>query len=250
MTTVTKNNPIIIIPARMGASRFYGKPLQLINNVPMVIKIMKQAEAANIAKVVVATPDEEIANVVTKNKGTAVITSKNCTTGTDRIAEAINILDPNQEHNIVINLQGDLAIFDNEVLVSTWQALEKHSNFDIATPCTLITNETHINNPNTVKAVVSFFNNSNCGKGLYFTRSTCPYGKGDLYQHLGIYAYKRKALENFVKAAPSILEQRENLEQLRALELGLNIVVVKVNSVPLEVNTPEDLDIILKKLQT
>src|SRR5699024_6171022 len=123
---------------RMGASRFYGKPLQLINNVPMVIRIMKQAEAANIAKVVVTTPDEEIANIVTQNGGNVVITSKDCANGTERIAEAITTLDPNYKHNIVINLQGDLAVFNNEVLVSTLEALEKHQNFDIATPCVLI----------------------------------------------------------------------------------------------------------------
>lgn len=242
--------PIIIIPARMDASRFYGKPLKLINNLPMVIKIMKQAEESNIAEVVVATPDEEIAEVVKKYKGNVALTSKQCETGTDRIAEAINILDKNAtKYNVIINLQGDLAVFSNSVIVNTLSALNKYPEYDISTPCTLITNKELINNPNTVKAVVSFFeNNSNYGRGLYFTRSTCPYGEGELYQHLGIYAYKRNALDKFVSSAKSPLEKRENLEQLRALELGLKIIVAKIDSVPLEVNTKEDLDYILNQV--
>lgn len=239
--------PIIIIPARMDASRFYGKPLKLINNLPIVIKIMKQAEEANIAEVVVATPDEEIATVVKKYKGNVIITSKQCETGTDRIAEAINILDEkSNKYNVIVNLQGDLAIFNNNVIINTLSALNKYQEYDISTPCTLITNKELVHNQNTVKAVVSFFeDNSNYGRGLYFTRSTCPYGEGDLYQHLGVYAYKRNALDKFVSSNKSALEKRENLEQLRALELGLKIVVAKTDSIPLEVNTPEDLEYIL-----
>lgn len=240
--------PIIIIPTRMNASRFPGKPLQLINDEPIIIKILNQAKVVNLAPVVVATPDQEIIELVRQHGGEAILTNDSCKTGTDRIAEAVNKLDPErQKYDVVINLQGDLAIFDNEVLITTYNALKENPDYDIATPCTVIAHHRLFHNPHTVKAVISFFNPQQ-GRALYFTRSTCPHGDGELYQHLGVYAYKREALDKFVKAPKSPLEIRENLEQLRALEIGLKIVVTKIKTLPVELNTPEDLELILQCL--
>lgn len=274
------HNPIIIIPARMSASRFYGKPLEGVGGTPMVVKIMQKAQKLNQWRVVVATPDVIIKETVEAAGGEAVLTSPTCPSGTDRVFEAVNKLDPTKHHDIVVNLQGDLAVFDSKLLTVTTNTLIKHyKSYDIATPCALITKEAERTNPHTVKAVISFTAhnqlvapealkgqpeqspldpsaalNSAAGarlaKALYFTRSTTPYGDGELYQHFGIYAYKREALEAFVHAPKSALEMRENLEQLRALENNLSIVAALVNSTQiLEVNTPEDLERINQNLK-
>ncbi|MGV3278995.1 3-deoxy-manno-octulosonate cytidylyltransferase [Rickettsiales bacterium LUAb2] len=242
----SKFNPIIIIPARMGATRFPGKPLKLINDLPMVIKILKQAESTKLAKVLVAAGDQEIYDCVKEYGGEAILTDPNLPSGTDRVAAAIDLFDPSHNYNIIVNLQGDLAVFENEVIESSLLGLKNNPEYDISTVCTLIKEKRLINDPNTVKAVIAFTEANKYGTGLYFTRSTCPSGEGNLYQHLGVYAYKREALQKFVTLPVSELETRERLEQLRGLEAGLKFIVNVVNSAPLEVNTPEDLEYISK----
>lgn len=240
----------------MGASRFKGKPLQLINNTPMVVHIMKQAQKVDIAQVLVATPDEEIKNVVESYGGECVLTSFECETGTDRVAEAVSIIDPKQKYDVVINLQGDLAVFDSELLEATLTGLQRnYEHFDLATACTPITEHENIGNPNVVKAIISFqalmevqdsITKGDYAKLLYLTRAACPlpFKNTDYstYQHLGIFTYKRAALAKFVSSKPSTLELTESIELLRALELNMNVLaVVMTNSTLLEVNTPEDL---------
>lgn len=248
--------PIIAIPSRLAATRFPNKPMALVGGVPMVLKIFKQAQEADIAPVIVAAGDKEIYTLIKDNGGEAVLTDPDLPSGTDRVAAAVDQYDQDKKYNVVINLQGDLAIFNSDVLKACLHGFEydRENFYDIATVCTLIKDKALIDDPNTAKAVITFNENQSSsiyktGRALYFTRSTCPYGDGEFYQHLGVYAYRRNSLQKFINLPPSQLELREKLEQLRGLEAGFNFAITLVDHQPLEVNTLEDLVKINNKLR-
>lgn len=232
---------IILIPARLKATRLPDKPLADIHGAPMIVHVWRRAMAAESGRVVVATDSDEIAAAIRSAGGEAVMTRADHASGSDRIFEALNRVDPECEAEVVVNLQGDLPTLD-PMLVRTCIAPLAERGPDIATLAAEITNEDEKSNPNVVKIVGTALSSPNRLRALYFTRATAPYGEGPLYHHIGIYAYRRTALERFVSMPPSGLELREKLEQLRALEHGMRIDVSIVDTVPLGVDTPADLD--------
>jgi 3-deoxy-manno-octulosonate cytidylyltransferase (CMP-KDO synthetase) len=231
---------LILIPARLASTRLPGKPLADIAGQPMIVQVLRRAEEAALGPVVVATDDESIATAVDKAGGRAVMTRADHPSGSDRIFEALGIADPQGRAGIIVNVQGDLPTLNPADLAAALTPLADPA-VDIATLAAEITKPEERTNPNVVKVVGSHVESRRL-KALYFTRSTAPYGEGPLYHHIGLYAYRRAALERFVKLPPSPLEMREKLEQLRALEAGMRIDVSIVDSVPLGVDTPEDLE--------
>lgn len=237
-----KMNPIVIIPARMAATRLPNKPLLDIHGKPMILHVCDRALEADIGKVVVAAGDPEIYEVVKDAGLEAVLTDPKLPSGSDRIFQALKIADSQESHDIVINLQGDLPTID-PVLLSAILPPLKRQEVDISTLAAIIDNESEKDNSNIVKIVMSPDNQfENIGRALYFTRSRAPWGEGDLLHHIGIYAYKRLALEKFIKLKPSYLEKREKLEQLRALEYNMRIDVTVVDTIPIGVDTQNDLE--------
>jgi 3-deoxy-manno-octulosonate cytidylyltransferase (CMP-KDO synthetase) len=234
------NDVLVLIPARMAASRLPGKPLADIGGVPMIVHVLRRAEAAGIGKVVVATDSTEIAAAVEKHGGRAVLTRGDHVSGSDRIFEALGQVDPHGQIGIVINVQGDLPTLDSSDIVASLAPLAD-PKVDIATIAAVIREDEERTNPNVVKVVGTEIAPRRL-RALYFTRACAPYGDGALYHHIGLYAYRRAALAKFVGLAPSPLEKREKLEQLRALEAGMRIDVAVVDTVPLGVDTPDDLE--------
>jgi 3-deoxy-manno-octulosonate cytidylyltransferase (CMP-KDO synthetase) len=230
--------PVIIIPARMASTRLPGKPLADIGGVPMIVRVWARAMQAGVGPVIVAAAEAEIADAVERAGGHAVLTHPDLPSGSDRVFAALEGVDPEGRYDTVINCQGDLPDLDPAQLRAVLEALPGH---DISTLAAPITDEADRANPAVVKAVVAWEPGERKGKALYFSRATVPTGEGDHFYHVGIYAYRRAALARFVKLQPSPLELREKLEQLRALEAGMSIAVAKVDSVPLSVDTPEDL---------
>jgi 3-deoxy-manno-octulosonate cytidylyltransferase (CMP-KDO synthetase) len=231
---------LIIIPARMAATRLPGKPLADIAGQPMIVHVLRRAEAAGLGPVVVATDDETIATAVEKAGGRAIMTRADHVSGSDRIFEALELVDPEGRAKVVVNVQGDLPTLEGSDLRSA-VALLSNPAVDIGTLAAEIRKPEERTNPNVVKVVGSALT-PNRLRALYFTRATAPAGDGPLYHHIGLYAYRRAALARFVKLPPSPLELRERLEQLRAIEAGMRIDVAVVDSVPLGVDTPEDLE--------
>jgi 3-deoxy-manno-octulosonate cytidylyltransferase (CMP-KDO synthetase) len=234
-------SPILLIPARLASTRLPAKPLADIGGVPMIVRVLRQAEAAGLGPVAVAAGDAEIAAVVKAAGGQAVLTDPDLPSGSDRIHAALEKLDPQRRHDVVINLQGDLPALDPAQIRAVAMAL-KDSGADIATLAAQITDPSERDNPSVVKAVVAWDKDGMRGRALYFTRATAPTGDGPLFHHVGIYAYRRDALTRFVGLPPSPLEMREKLEQLRALEAHMSIAVARVDSVPLSVDTQADLE--------
>ena len=232
--------PILLIPARLAATRLPAKPLADIGGVPMIVRVMRQAMAAELGPVVVAAGEKEIVAVVEKAGGKAVLTDPALPSGSDRVHAALQAVDPQGRHDAVVNLQGDLPALDPEQIRAVMAALEE-SGADIATLAAEITDPAEHDNPHVVKAVVASRADGRLGRALYFTRSRAPSGEGPLFYHVGIYAYRRAALSRFVALPPSPLETREKLEQLRALEADMSIAVARVDSVPLSVDTQADL---------
>ena len=232
--------PILLIPARMASTRLPKKPLAEIGGVPMIVRVMRQAEAAGLGPVAVAAGEAEIVAAVEAAGGRAVLTDPGLPSGSDRIHAALELLDPQRRHDVVINLQGDLPALDPGQIRAVAAALAD-SGADIATLAAEITDPKERINPSVVKAVVAWRSDGRLGRALYFTRATAPSGDGPLFHHVGIYAFRRAALERFVALPPSPLEAREKLEQLRALEANMSIAVARVDSVPLSVDTLEDL---------
>lgn len=237
---MTETRTLVLIPARMAATRLPGKPLLDIAGLPMIVHVLRRAEAAQIGRIAVATDTPEIAAVVKAHGFEAVMTRADHPSGSDRIFEALGKLDPRGEAEIVVNLQGDFPTILPDNIRSVLGPLSDPA-VDIATLAAQIHTEEESANPNVVKAV-----GSPIGKGrlraLYFTRATAPYGDGPRYHHIGLYAYRRAALERFVSLPPSALEQQEKLEQLRALEAGMRIDIGVVDTVPRGVDTPADLE--------
>jgi 3-deoxy-manno-octulosonate cytidylyltransferase (CMP-KDO synthetase) len=233
------DNALILIPARMASTRLPGKPLAEIAGEPMIVHVLRRAEAAAIGPVVVATDSAAIAAAVDKCGGRAVMTSPGHASGSDRIYEALGRIDPDGRADIIVNVQGDLPTLAPAEIKAALAPLADPA-VDIATLAAEIEHEPDRTNPNVVKVVGSPVGPTRL-RALYFTRATAPHGAGPLYHHIGLYAYRRAALGRFVKLPPSPLEQREKLEQLRALEAGMRIDVAIVDTVPLGVDTPEDL---------
>lgn len=231
---------IVLIPARMAATRLPGKPLADLHGRPMIVHVWQRAVQANIGRVVVAVAEQEIANVIRQNGGEVVQTDPNLPSGSDRIYAALQQIDPQKDYQIVLNLQGDLPTIDPKALKQAVQLMEE-PHIDIATLGVKIVKEDDLHNTNIVKIAADIPAGYKRGRAVYFSRLPVPYGEGDYYHHIGIYCYRRLALQRFVAAAPTPLEKREKLEQLRALSLGLYIGVQIVDTLPLSVDTPADL---------
>ncbi|WVT73359.1 3-deoxy-manno-octulosonate cytidylyltransferase [Sinorhizobium chiapasense] len=240
MNRENSGKAIVLIPARMASTRLPGKPLADICGLPMIVQVATRAREADVGRVVVAVDDQQVFDVVRAAGFEAMMTRIDHQSGSDRIYEALLKADPDGEAEIVINVQGDLPTVEPASIRAALNPLENPGT-DIATLTVPITEEGEKTNPNIVKVVGSPLSESRL-RALYFTRATAPYGQGPLYHHIGLYAYRRRALERFVALQPSTLERRESLEQLRALEAGMRIDVEIVDSVPLGVDTPVELE--------
>lgn len=232
--------PLIVIPARMASTRLPGKPLASICGAPMIVQVWRRAVESGLGRVLVAAAEPEIVEAVTGAGGEALLTDPDLPSGSDRVWQAIERLDPEGRHQLILNVQGDLPTLDPALIRTAHEALLARGA-DISTLACEITRPEERTNPNVVKAVIALPPGARSGRALYFTRATAPSGDGPLYHHIGLYGYRRAALKHFVSLPPSPLELREKLEQLRALEAGLSIEVALVDTVPLGVDTPEDL---------
>jgi len=236
-----RSNPIVIIPARMASTRLPGKPLADIHGQPMIMHVWRRAMEADIGPVVVACAETEIADVVRDAGGEAVLTHPGHLSGSDRIYEALELFDSDGRHDLIVNLQGDLPTIDPATVGAALRPLAK-SAVDIATLATPIGDPAELGDPNVVKAVLSIAMGGQMGRAIYFSRLGVPWGDGAYYHHIGIYAYRRAALARFVGLPHGVIERRERLEQLRALENGMRIDAVIVGAIPQGVDTPEDLE--------
>ena len=234
-------NPIVIIPARMAATRLPGKPLADIGGLPMIVRVLRCAERAGAGPVAVAAGDAEIVEAVRAAGGRAVLTDPALPSGSDRILAALAVLDPDGRHDAVINLQGDMPFVGADVLSACAGLLADEPGCDIATVVAPEDSLDDRTNADVVKAVLALKPGAARGPALYFTRSTL-YGDAPIWRHIGIYGYRRAALEAFNAAPPSSLETREKLEQLRALEMGLSIWATVIDKPPISVDTPADLE--------
>jgi len=234
------SNPIVVVPARMSATRLPGKPLADIHGEPMIVHVWRRAVEAEVGPVIVATDAPEIARAIAAAGGVAVMTGSQHPSGTDRIAEALARHDPERRHDIVINVQGDLPTIDPASVHAATVPFADPA-VDMTTICAVIAREEEKTAPSVVKLIGSEIAPGRL-RCLYFTRATAPTGPGPLLHHIGLYGYRRAVLERIVALPPSPLEQREKLEQLRALEAGLRIDAMIVDTVPLGVDTPQDLD--------
>lgn len=236
-------NPIIMIPARMASTRLPNKPLADIHGKPMIVHVMERALESKLGRVVIACAEPEIKATIEKAGGEAVLTDPNLPSGSDRILAALDTIDAAHAYDAVINVQGDLPTIDPKLIKTAYDLLQDMT-VSIGTLGVVITEESQKTNPSVVKAVaeIDFSKDKKKGRALYFTRTTAPYGDGPLLHHIGLYTYKRRELEKFVAAPPSVLEKREKLEQLRALALGMRIEIAIADTIPLGVDTPEDLE--------
>ena len=245
-------NPIVVIPTRLAATRLPNKPLADIHGEPMIVHVWRRAVAAGVGPVLVACGESAIVDAITRAGGNAVLTRTDHPSGSDRVFEALERIDPEGLFDTVVNLQGDLPTIEKSAVHAVLAPLADPA-VDIGTIAATITVPAERTEPSVVKAVVGFADvppGSQGGSGgalriaraLYFSRATVPSGDGPLYHHIGIYAYRRAALARFVRLRPGVLERRERLEQLRALEAGMRIDVALVDTVPLGVDTPADLD--------
>jgi 3-deoxy-manno-octulosonate cytidylyltransferase (CMP-KDO synthetase) len=234
------SDPLVLIPARLGATRLPNKPLADIVGEPMIVHVWRRAREAGIGPVAVATDAPAIAEAVRRAGGEAVMTRGDHASGSDRIAEAVDKLDPEGRHDVVVNVQGDFPTIDPRAIAAAVSPLLDPA-VDLATLVYPIQREDEKTNPNVVKMVGTELSPGRF-RALYFTRATAPTGEGPLYHHIGVYAYRRRALQRFVSLPASPLELRERLEQLRALEAGMRIDAVVVDDVPFGVDTPEQLE--------
>jgi 3-deoxy-manno-octulosonate cytidylyltransferase (CMP-KDO synthetase) len=240
MNSGENDETLVLIPARMASTRLPNKPLADIAGLPMIVQVAKRAQEARVGRIIVAVDDQRTFDAVDAAGFEVVMTRMDHQSGSDRIFEALTKVDPEGRAKIVINVQGDLPTIDPQTIRAALRPLEDPA-VDIATLTVEIIDEHEKTNPNVVKVVGSPLSESRL-RALYFTRATAPHGEGPLYHHIGLYAYRRAALERFVTLQPSTLEKREKLEQLRALEAGMRIDVEVVTTVPLGVDTQADLD--------
>lgn len=233
--------PIILIPARMAATRLPGKPLADIDGTPMIVRVLRQAQAADIGPVAVAAGDAEIVEAVCAVGGQAVLTDPDLPSGSDRILAALQTLDPSGAHDVVINLQGDIPFLAPDVVKATARLLADQPSCDISTVMVAEADVAERSNPDIPKVVAAMQPDGASARALYFTRSVL-YGDAPVWLHHGVYGYRREALERFTAAPPSPLELRERLEQLRALELGMSIWAAVIDEAPISVDNPADLE--------
>ncbi len=240
MQNAVFDKTLVLIPARMASTRLPGKPLADIGGLPMIVQVARRAFAANLGRIIIAVDHDDIFKAVRAAGFEAVMTRVDHPSGSDRIFEALAACDPQGKAEFIINVQGDLPTIEPETIRAVFRPLEEAAT-DIATLAVEIRHDEEKTNPNVVKIVGSPLSDTRL-RALYFTRTTAPHGDGPLYHHIGLYAYRRAALARFVSLEPSVLEKRESLEQLRALEAGMRIDVEIVDSLPLGVDTPADLD--------
>ncbi|HEV2364461.1 MAG TPA: 3-deoxy-manno-octulosonate cytidylyltransferase [Caulobacteraceae bacterium] len=233
--------PLIVIPARMAASRLPGKPLAMIGEAPMIVRVLRCALAAGVGPVAVAAGDPEIVEAVRAAGGEAVLTDPALPSGSDRILAALGELDPHARHDRVINLQGDMPFVAADVLAACAATLEAEPACQLSTAVAAEASPADRANPEVVKAILADGPPGRPRRALYFTRSTL-FGEGPVWRHIGVYGWRREALARFAAAPPSPLEKRERLEQLRALEMGLSVFAAVVAAAPLSVDTPADLE--------
>jgi 3-deoxy-manno-octulosonate cytidylyltransferase (CMP-KDO synthetase) len=233
-------NPIVIIPARMAATRLPGKPLADIHGAPMIVHVWRRAIEADVGPVWVAADDLRVIEAVAAAGGKAVMTRLDHLSGSDRVFEALGAIDVADVHDVVVNIQGDLPTIERSVVRACLGPLADPS-VEIATLATPIRREQEKDDPNVVKAIATELDPTRL-RALYFTRARAPWGEGRLLHHIGLYAYRREALRRFVAIPPSALERREKLEQLRALEAGMRVDITLVDTAPLGVDAPEDLE--------
>jgi 3-deoxy-manno-octulosonate cytidylyltransferase (CMP-KDO synthetase) len=247
---------IILIPARMASTRLPNKPLVMVGGQPMIVQVWRRAVAAGLGDVVVACDGNEIAEVITKAGGQAVLTDPNLPSGSDRIYAALMRFDLEKKYDVVINLQGDMPTIDPAIIKKTAALLENPA-VDIGTLAAPIDNTRDVEDPAVVKVVVSRQSSVDSKKSLTtmdyglstghaVSFSRTAQGEPPYYHHIGIYAYRRAALEKFVSLPPSPLEQKEKLEQLRAMEAGMRIDVAIVDAAPIGVDTLETLEMARK----
>jgi 3-deoxy-manno-octulosonate cytidylyltransferase (CMP-KDO synthetase) len=233
------SDPLIVIPARMAATRLPNKPLADINGKPMIVHVWERAQESGVGPVIVATDSIDIAAAVEAAGGRAIMTSADHRSGSDRVHEAAEKADPAGHHDVIVNLQGDFPTIDPRAITVSVLPLADPA-VDIATLAAAIVDDDEKTAPSVVKLIGSEISPGRM-RALYFTRATAPTGPGPLYHHVGLYAYRRKALQRFVSLKPSPLEIRESLEQLRAIEDGMRIDVSIIDHVPRGVDTPGDL---------
>ena len=234
---------LIIIPARMKSVRLPNKPLADIAGKPMIVHVMERAQAANAGPVVIAAAEQELVDVIQAHGGEAVLTDPALPSGTDRVKAAADIYDPEGQYELVVNVQGDLPTLDPSIISETLATFSEGRELDFATPATVISDPEELTTPNVVKIALSPFDCGTTGRALYFSRSTIPHGGEAFYHHIGLYAFKRQALDKFVSLPVNPLETQERLEQLRALAHGMEIHVKIVDTkAPFGVDTPEDLE--------
>jgi 3-deoxy-manno-octulosonate cytidylyltransferase (CMP-KDO synthetase) len=236
-----RRSPIVVIPARLAATRLPNKPLADIHGEPMIVHCWRRAVEADLGPVLVAAADAAIAEVVRAAGGTAVMTEPGHPSGSDRIHEALGHHDPDRRHDVVVNLQGDLPTIDPAAVRAALEPLDE-AECDIGTLVSAIVEPGERTDPSVVKCIAGFAPGAAVARALCFTRATAPAGDGPLYHHIGLYAYRRPALERFVTLPIGVLERREKLEQLRALEAGMRIDARLVETVPLGVDTEADLE--------
>jgi 3-deoxy-manno-octulosonate cytidylyltransferase (CMP-KDO synthetase) len=243
VTRIAPQNPIILIPSRLASTRLPGKPLAPIGGVPMIVHVWRRAVAAEVGPVVVACGDHAILAAVEAAGGRAVMTDPRHPTGSDRIAEAITRLDPNREYDAVINVQGDLPLLDPAAVRVAAFGLND-PDIDIATLGAVITDAAALHDTSVNKVVAGFADPARPARAVYFSKAIVPWGEGPHYEHIGLYAYRRDALERFVKLPQGVLERRERLEQLRALENGMTMSVslIDPSRLGVQVDTPDDLE--------
>ncbi|MGI9381769.1 MAG: 3-deoxy-manno-octulosonate cytidylyltransferase [Methyloligellaceae bacterium] len=232
---------LIVIPARMQATRLPGKPMADVGGAPMIVHVWRRAVESGAGRVVVATDAAPVMAAIEAAGGEAVLTRDDHQSGSDRVFEAVTALDPDETIDVIVNLQGDLPTLEPGLIAACIAPLDDKA-VDIATLAAEIVDAEERTDPHVVKAVGTPLDVSRRLRALYFTRATAPFGDGPLYHHIGIYAFRRRALARFVALPPSLLETREKLEQLRALEAGMRIDVALVDTVPLGVDTPADLE--------
>jgi 3-deoxy-manno-octulosonate cytidylyltransferase (CMP-KDO synthetase) len=233
--------PILLIPARLAATRLPGKPLADIGGLPMIVRVVRQAETSGVGPVAVAAGDPEIVAAVEAAGGRAVLTDPDLPSGSDRILAALWALDPAGRHDVVINLQGDIPFIAPEAIRACADLLSERPEADISTVMVAESDPGDRVNPDMPKVVAAMAPDGRCARALYFTRSVL-YGEGPVWIHHGIYGFRRQALERFTAAPPSPLERRERLEQLRALELGMTVWSAVLDEAPISVDNPSDLE--------
>lgn len=226
-------NPLILIPARLASTRLPNKPLAVIGDAPMIVQVWRRTVAAELGDVVVACDSPEIMQAIKAVGGRAILTNPDLPSGSDRIYAALSQIDPEKKYDVIVNVQGDMPTLDPTIIIRAVSLLD-NPEVDIGTLAAEISDEGEVYDPAVVKVVMG-----HGSRAVSFSRQAN--GEPPFYHHIGIYAYRRPALEKFVTLPPSANEQREKLEQLRAMDAGMRIDVSVVDTVPLGVDTPEGL---------